>query len=329
MNHSNDRSVSLGVVMDPIAEINPLKDTTLCLLEAAQRKGWQLYYFEPKDLHLYRGQARGHARNLKVFLDQNHWFEVSASKDIDLSELDVILMRADPPVDTEFLYTCHILTFAERAGTLVYNPPRSLLSVNEKILAQEFADLGPPTLVGNSLDDLLNFLELHPQAVVKPLNEMGGASVCRINRSDDDVSQVLKTMLCDGQKTLLIQELIPNYSDGDKRVLLIDGTPVPYGLNRVPQQGEFRANLAAGGKGVAVALNDHDYRVCERIAPRLQELDLLFVGVDLVAGYLTEINITSPTCVREINQAYALDIGTDVINAIEKRLMSQVEAVEK
>ena len=306
--------------MDPIATISPAKDTTLCLLEAAQRKGWQLYYFESKDLHLYEGRARGHARRLKVSLDQAHWFELSAPKTTDLSELDVILMRLDPPVDTEFLYTCHILACAERVGTLVYNSPRSLLSVNEKIFAQEFADLGPPTIVGNSLDDLLDFLELHPQAVVKALNEMGGTSVCRVNRDDDNISETLKTMLCDGQKTIMMQKLIPNYSEGDKRVLLIDGVAVPYGLNRIPQHGEFRANLAAGGKGVAVALNDHDYMICDRIAARLQELDLLFVGIDLVAGYLTEINITSPTCAREINRAYNLDIGMDVINAVAKHI---------
>ena len=310
--------------MDPIAAINPTKDTTLCLLEAAQRKGWQLHYFEPKDIHLYRGKARGHARSLKVSLNQTHWFELSAAKDLDLSELDVILMRLDPPVDTEFLYTCHILAFAERSGTPVYNPPLSLLSVNEKILAQEFSDLGPPTIVSNSLDDLLNFLETHPKAVVKPLNEMGGASVCRINRDDNDVSKTLKAILCDGRKTIMMQELIPNYSEGDKRILLIDGVAVPYGLNRIPKQGEFRANLAAGGKGVAVALSDHDYTICDRIASRLQALDLLFVGIDVVAGYLTEINITSPTCAREINKAYALDIGMDVMNAIEKRIAYKV-----
>ena len=310
--------------MDPIAAINPIKDTTLCLLEAAQRKGWQLYYFESKDLHLYQGCARGHARGLKVALDQTHWFDLSASKIMDLAELDVILMRRDPPVDTEFLYTCHILTFAERAGTLVYNPPYSLMSVNEKMLAQEFVDLCPPTMVGNSLDDLLRFLELYPQAVVKPLNEMGGSSVCRINRDDADVYETLKAMLCDGQKTIMIQKLIPNYSEGDKRVLLIEGVAVPYGLNRIPQHGEFRANLAVGGKGVVVALDDHDYRVCDRIASRMRELDLLFVGIDLVAGYLTEINITSPTCVREINKAHELDIGMDVINAVEKRIANKI-----
>ena len=310
--------------MNPIAAIAPAKDTTLCLLEAAQRKGWQLHYFESKDLHLYQGCARGHASELKVSLNQRHYFELSASKDMDLSELDVILMRLDPPVDTEFLYSCHILAFAERAGTLVYNPTRSLLSVNEKILAQEFSDLGPPTIVSNSLDDLLNFLESYPQAVIKALNEMGGASVYRINRDDNDVAKTLKTILCDGRKTLLMQQLIPNYHEGDKRILLIDGIAVPYGLNRIPKTGEFRANLAAGGKGVAVALSNHDYTVCNRIAPRLQELDLLFVGIDLVAGYLTEINITSPTCAREINKAYALDIGMDVINAIEKRIENKV-----
>ena len=229
-------------------------------------------------------------------------------------------MRLDPPVDTEFLYVCHILAFAEQAGTLVYNPPRSLLSVNEKILAQEFPDLGPPTIVSSSVDDLLSFMKLHPQVVVKPLNEMGGASVFRINLSDNDVVTKLNAALCDGQKTIMMQKLIPNYSEGDKRVLLINGVAVPYGLNRIPQHSDFRANLAAGGKGVAVELNERDHLVCNKIAPRLRELGLLFVGIDLVAGYLTEINITSPTCLREINRAYELDIGMDVINTIEKAI---------
>lgn len=306
--------------MDPIAAINPNKDTTLGLLEAAQRKGWQLYYFEAKDLHLYQGRAKGHARRLWVSLNSEHWFELDASQNIDLAELDVILMRLDPPVDTEFLYVCHRLAFAEQAGTLVYNPPRSLLSVNEKILAQEFPDLGPPTIVSSSVDDLLGFMELHPQVVVKPLNEMGGASVFRINLSDNDVVAKLNAALCDGRKTIMMQKLIPNYSEGDKRVLLINGVAVPYGLNRIPQHSDFRANLAAGGKGVAVPLNARDHLVCNKIAPRLRELGLLFVGIDLVAGYLTEINITSPTCLREINRAYELDIGMDVINTIEKAI---------
>ena len=323
MSDLNRQTISLGVVMNPIAAINPRKDTTLCLLEAAQRKGWQLYYFEATDLHLYKGRARGHARNLKVSLDESNWFELSAAKTIELSELDVVLMRLDPPVDTEFLYICHILTFVEHTATLVYNRPRSLLSVNEKILAQEFADLGPPTMVSNSLDDFLEFLELYPQAVVKPLNEMGGALVSKINRDDDRALPTLKTMLENGQKTIMMQALILNYRDGDKRVLLINGTAVPYGLNRIPRRGEFRANLAAGGKGVAVALNDRDYLVCNKIAPRLQQLGLLFVGIDLVAGYLTEINITSPTCARELNNACGLDIGMDVINVIERNIVAQ------
>ena len=319
MSHLNNQTISLGVVMNPIDAIKPSKDTTLALLEAAQRKGWQLYYFEPENLHLHQGRATGHVRSLRVFLNQQHWFELYEPKTIDLSELDVILMRLDPPVDTEFLYVCHMLAFAERDGTLVYNPPRSLLSVNEKILAQEFADLGPPTIVANSISDLLGFLEEHTQVVVKPLNEMGGASVFRINQDDHDVDKTLKAMLDDGRKTIMMQKLIANYRDGDKRVLLIDGVAVPYGLIRIPQHGEFRANLAAGGKGVAAALNDRDDMICNRIAPRLRELGLLFVGIDIVGGYLTEINITSPTCAREINQAYQLDIGMDVINAIEKK----------
>lgn len=325
MHLSNLNSISLGVVMDPIAQIKPLKDTTLALLEAAQRKGWQLFYFEPQDLRLKQGQAIASAKQLNVSLNPNNWFELKEHGDINLSDLDVVLMRQDPPVNTEFLYNCHILTFVERSGTLVVNSPTSLLTVNEKILAQEFAHLGPPTIVSRDLAVLTQFLENYTHTVVKPLNEMGGSSVFRVDKHDANSINLLNDISQHGQRTILMQELIANYQAGDKRVLLIDGEPVPYGLNRIPPNGELRANLAAGGQGVTVELNSHDYAVCEEIAPRLRELKLLFVGIDLIDGYLTEINITSPTCVREINQIYQHDIAMDVINAIQARLPQSVQ----
>ena len=308
--------------MDPIAQIKPHKDTTLALLEAAQRKHWQLFYFEPQDLYLKQGQAMAHARLLRVSLDCDHWFELKEHDTINLADLDVVLMRLDPPVDTEFLYNCQILSFAERAGTLVVNSATSLLTVNEKILAQEFAHLGPTTIVSRNLQTLTQFLKDHRQTVVKPLNEMGGASVFGINASDSDYVQQLEKITQYGKRSIVMQALIADYATGDKRVLLIDGNPVPYGLNRIPPAGELRANLAAGGQGLAVELNARDYAVCETIAPRLRALNLLFVGIDLVAGQLTEINITSPTCLREIDQVYHYDIAMKVMESIQARLPS-------
>ena len=304
--------------MDPISGIHPDKDTTLGLLGAAQRKGWRLLYFEPRDLFLLDGSAHARARALRVAPDEKPWFEFeSAAHEIELTSLDAVLMRKDPPLDLEYFYTCHVLEYAARAGVAVVNRPRGICAANEKILAQEFPEYSPPTLVSSDARRLAAFLERHRDTVVKPLDNMGGASVFRVSKDDVNASVLIDTMTRGSTRTIMMQRLIPGYRDGDKRILMIAGQAAPYALKRVPAAGELRANIAAGGSGRVVALDDDDYRLCERIAPRLAELQLLFVGIDVIAGHLTEINVTSPTCVREIERAQDIDICGLVIDALD------------
>ena len=314
----NTHTRTLGVVMDPIGGIHPDKDTTLGLLHAAQKKGWRLLYFEQRDLFLSDGRARARARDLRVALDTTRWFEFEgAPREIELTALDAVLMRKDPPLDLEYFYTCHVLEHAARAGVTVVNRPRSICAVNEKIIAQEFPEYSPPTLVTGDARRLAAFLERHRETVVKPLDNMGGASVFRVSKDDVNARTLIETMTRGSTRTILMQRLIPRYRDGDKRILMIAGRPVPHALNRVPPTGELRANIAAGGSGNVVALDDDDYRLCARIAPRLAELQLLFVGIDVIAGHLTEINVTSPTCAREIEHACGTDVCGLVIEALE------------
>lgn len=302
--------------MDPIEDIHPQKDTTLGLLFAAQQRGWQLFYFDYPELYLDSDRARGRARALEVSLDTQDWFRFGAQQTLELSSQNAILMRKDPPVDTEYFYTCRILEYAMRAHCPVVNNPTGILSVNEKILTQEFPQLSVPTIVSRKTAQLHAFLRQHEDTVIKPLDNMGGHSVFRIKSDDENASHLILDMCRNETRSVMMQRLISGYYKGDKRILLINGTAVPFALNRIPKAGELRANLAAGGSGEVVELTRHERDICRTIAPRLQELGLLFVGIDVIDGKLTEINVTSPTCAREIAAATGYDVCADVISAI-------------
>ena len=310
---------TLGVVMDSIAQIRPQKDTTLGLIEAAQRKGWSLMYFEQDDLYLRDGDAHGEGRGLEVRLDTNNWFRLGEPREVALADLDVILMRKDPPLDLEFMYSCCVLEHAMQAGTLVVNNPRSIRIANEKLFAQQFADLGPPTLVSRDQRRITRFLDEHGDAVIKPLDNMGGTSVFRLRKGDQNTDVTIETVTQNSHRTVMVQRLIKDYEKGDKRILVIDGKPVPFALTRIPPPGQLRANLAAGGHGEISELTDRDREICTRLAPTLSDMGLLFVGLDVIGGCLTEINVSSPTCMREINAACDLDIGMQLMDAIARR----------
>ena len=305
--------------MDSIAQIKPQKDTTLGLLEAAQRKGWSLFYFEQDDLYLRDNIVYGEGQQLCVSLNNHDWFQLETTLDMALTELDVILMRKDPPINLEFLYTCHLLEHMTQVDTLVVNNPQAIRLVNEKIFTQQFADLSPPTLVSRNHHHITRFLNEYHDVVIKPLDNMGGASVFRLQRSDQNTDVIIEAVTHNGQRTTMVQKLISGYEKGDKRILVIDGEPVPFALTRIPPRGKLRANLAAGGHGEISKLNDRDREICARLAPILSDMGLIFVGLDVIGGYLTEVNITSPTCMREINTACNLDIGMQVMDAISNR----------
>jgi glutathione synthase len=316
-------SISLGVVMDPIADIKYHKDTTLALLLAAQAQGWRLYYMEQADLYLRQAEAYANARNLTVKDSPDSWFHLGISQEIKLGELNVILMRKDPPFDNEYIYSTYILEAAQKQGALVVNDPRSLRDCNEKIFATQFPQCCPPLLVSRDMLSLREFHQQHGDVIYKPLDGMGGSRIFRCRHDDPNLGVILETLTNSGQQTIMAQRYIPEISEGDKRILVVDGEPVPYCLARIPAKGETRGNLAAGGRGVAQPLTSQDYWIVEQIAPVLKEKGLLFVGLDVIGDYLTEINVTSPTCAREIDKAYNTDIGGRLIKAIKKRLQSK------
>lgn len=313
-------NIALGVVMDPIAAITIKKDTTFAMLLAAQARGWELHYFEPADLYARGHEAFGRSRRLHVQDDKNGWFTFLDERQLPLAELDVILMRKDPPFDMEYIYTTYLLELAEHAGTLVVNRPRGLRDANEKYFALHFPQCIPPTLVSRDSARLQAFLAEQGDIVVKPLDGMGGASVFRVRPADPNRTVILETLTDHGRRSAMAQRYIPEVTAGDRRILLIDGEPVPYALARIPQAGETRANLAAGGRGEGVALSARDRWICQQVAPKLRELGLLFTGLDVIGDYLTEVNVTSPTCARELDAQFGLNIGDDLMSAIVRRL---------
>lgn len=312
-------NIKLGVVMDPIGSIKPAKDTTLAMLLAAQTRGWALHYFEPQDLYLRDGEARARSRLLSVRDTPQDWFQWGAQQDLALASLDVVLMRRDPPFDMDYIYSTYILERAEQAGVLVVNRPQALRDANEKAYTAWFPQCCPPTLMTSDMAKIRAFLHAHGKIVVKPLDGMGGASVFVLTHDDPNVSVVLETLTGNGTRLGMAQQFLPQISEGDKRILLIDGEPVPYALARIPAPGEARGNLAAGGHGVGVPLSKRDRWICEQVAPALRQKGLMFVGLDVIGDYLTEINVTSPTCTRELDKLYGLDIAGQLIDVIARK----------
>jgi glutathione synthase len=314
----------LGVIMDPIESISFKKDTTLEMLLQAQARGWELRYMEQSDLFVRDGQAWGRQRSLEVFRNPDKWFDFQDNDEDKppqpLADLDVILMRKDPPFDMEFVYTTYILELAQQQGTLIVNRPSALRDCNEKMYTSWFPDCTPATLVTRNYRELRNFLSEHGDIIVKPLDGMGGVSIFRIRTPDPNTGVILETITEHQSRFVMAQRFIPEIVDGDKRILMIDGEPVPYALARIPARGETRGNLAAGGRGEGVPLSESDLRICERVAPDLRSRGILFAGLDVIGSFLTEINVTSPTCVRELNEQFDLDIAGDLMRAIASKL---------
>ena len=313
-------AVKLGVVMDPISDINYKKDTTMAMLWAARDRGWELFYMEQTHIYLEQGVARARMAPLNVFRDQDHWFTLEQDEDRDLGELDVILMRKDPPFDNEYIYSTYILEAAERLGTLVVNRCQSLRDCNEKVFATQFPQCCPPVLVSADMQRLKAFHREHEDTIFKPLDGMGGSAIFRVKPDDSNISVILEVLTQNGCETIMAQKFIPQIEKGDKRILMINGEPVPYCLARIPLAGETRGNLAAGGTGQPQPLSERDQWIAAQVGPSLREKGLLFVGLDVIGDYLTEINVTSPTCIREIDAGYGLDIGGQLMDCIIEAL---------
>ncbi len=313
-------TIKLGIVMDPIADINIKKDSSFAMLMAAQQRGYELFYLEMQDLSLHEGRAYAASRPLKVQQDPDNWFELGAESNHLLSDFDVVLMRKDPPFDTEFIYATYILERAEDEGTLIVNKPQSLRDANEKLYTAWFNEFTPTTLVSRRKDKLRAFHQEHKDVILKPLDGMGGASIFRLTENDKNVSVIIETLTEHESRYCMAQKFIPEITNGDKRILVIDGEPVPYCLARIPASGETRGNIAAGGRGEARPLSDSDWKIAKTVGPTLKEKGLIFVGLDVIGDKLTEINVTSPTCIREIEAAFDVDITGMLMDAIEARL---------
>jgi glutathione synthase len=316
-----DQPVRIAVIMDPIESIKPRKDTTLAMLLAAQRRGWQLHYCELKDLWLRDGVAMGRAHPISVQAHDSNWFERGAPVVSRLGDFDAILMRKDPPFDTEYVYSTYILERAELQGALVVNRPQGLRDMNEKVYTAWFPQCCAPTLITRDMNDMHGFLREHGRVVCKPLYGMGGRSIFVVELGDKNANVVFETLTEYGTHYAIVQRYIPDIvATGDSRVILVDGEPVPYALARIPTEADNRGNLAAGAKGVGRPLNERDRWLAAQIGPVLRERGMLFVGLDVIGDYVTEINVTSPTGVRELDQQFGLDIAGTLMDAIARRL---------
>ena len=313
-------TIKLGIVMDPIASINYKKDSSLAMLLAASQRGWELFYMEQDDLYQKEGNAMGSVQPLTVKADPEDWFSLGERSEMPLAELNVILMRKDPPFDMEFIYSTYLLEQAEQAGTLVVNKPQSIRDCNEKIFATMFPQCTPPVMVARSPRLLKEFAQEHGDVVLKPLDGMGGSSIFRTHPEDLNLNVIIETLTDHGQRQAMIQKYIPAITSGDKRILMINGEPVPYCLARIPTKGELRGNLAAGGTAEGRPLSDRDRWIAEQIGPTLREKGLMFVGLDVIGDYLTEINVTSPTCIRELDNQFGISIADQLMDAIEAEL---------
>lgn len=314
-------TVQLGVVMDDIATIKPYKDSSFAMLLAAQARNWTMWYMEMSDLFLQDGVAYARMRPVQVFDNKINWFQLGEAEIHPLHQLHTILMRKDPPFNIEYVMATYLLEHAEKMGTLVVNKPQSLRDVNEKLYTTWFPHCCVPTLITRRMAQLREFLTIQQNIVIKPLDSMGGDSIFRVQRGDLNTSVIFETMTQREQKYVLAQQFIPEIAQGDKRILLIDGQPIPYALARIPQTGELRGNLAAGGRGEGVALTARDMWICEQVGETLREKGLLFVGLDVIGDYLTEINVTSPTCIRELDQLFGLDIAGQLLDVIAAKLL--------
>jgi glutathione synthase len=314
------KPLKIGIVMDPIGSITPKKDSSLAMLLEAERRKAAIYYFEQKDLRLLSGKALGQAKRLHVRDDNDDWYEFGGAEEIELGDLDAILMRKDPPFDMEYVYTTYILDRAKLAGALIVNAPQALRDMNEKAFTAWFPDCTPLTLITRSMSEMKAFMAEHGQIVVKPLDGMGGRSIFVVRKGDNNANVIFETLTNYGKLFAMAQVYIPEITAGDKRILLIDGEPVPHALARVPTGDDNRGNLVAGAVARGQALSERDREICAQVGPVLRDAGVLFAGIDVIGDYLTEVNVTSPTGIRELDRQFSINIAGLMFDAIEKKL---------
>jgi len=312
--------IALAVLMDDISSINQKKDSSFAMMLEAQSRDWEIYTFDSVDMFHLKGQVFANVRKTSVTDSESDWYSCEEQEFLSLSNFDVIFMRKDPPFDMDYIYATYLLEQAEISGVMVVNKPSSLRDANEKLFALNFSDCIPKTLVSSNMEQLIAFINDNEEAVVKPLDGMGGKDIYKLKIGDENINEVLLRITNQGQRYIMAQEFLPEITQGDKRILLINGVPIDYALARLPAEGSFKGNLAAGAKGVGQPLTKRDRYLCEKIAPMLIEMELIFVGLDVIGDYITEINVTSPTCIRELDQQFDLNISAQLLDTIEEKL---------
>ncbi|MDG2107727.1 MAG: glutathione synthase [Woeseiaceae bacterium] len=315
-----ENPLKVGIVLDPIKSITPKKDSSLAMLLEATRRGAELHYFEQRNLRMLSGKAIGMSTRLTVRDSDKDWFDLGKQQEINLGDLDVILMRKDPPFDMEYIYTTYILDQASLAGALIINKPQALRDMNEKAYTARFPECTPITLVTQSINEMKFFLAEHKKIVVKPLDGMGGKSIFVVQEGDNNANVIFETLTNSGQCFAMAQVFIPEITEGDKRILLINGKPIPYALARIPAGDDNRGNIVAGAKTRGQELSSTDLQICERVGPVLKKQGVLFAGIDVIGDYMTEINVTSPTGIRELDRQFNLNIAGLMFDAIERAL---------
>jgi len=313
-------ALKFGMVMDPIERINIKKDSSFAMLLEAQARGWELHYIELGDMYLHNGQTYARTRVLTVQRNPERWFEFQSEQNLALAELDVILMRKDPPFDQEYIYATYMLEQAERQGVLVVNKPQSLRDANEKMYTAWFPQCCTDTIVARDPQKIRAFLQQQGEIILKPLDGMGGASIFHVRLDDPNLTVILETMTAHATRFIMAQQYLPAVKDGDKRILMVNGEPIPYCLARIPASGETRGNLAAGGRGEGRALTERDRWIADQVGPTLREKGLIFVGLDVIGDYLTEVNVTSPTCVQELDKQFGINISGQLMDYIQDQI---------
>jgi glutathione synthase len=321
--------IQLGVLMDPLSTVNVKKDSTLAMVEEAQARGWQVHYFEQQDLFVRDGRALINARPLTLALDSDPFYKLGPARVLEASALNVILMRKDPPFDMEYVYCTYLLELARATGVLVVNDPTALRGTNEKVAISRFPQCAPPTLISRDAARLREFIADQGEVVLKPLDGMGGRSVFRVDQRSPNVNVIIETLTERGHRFAMAQRFVPDIgTTGDKRIILVDGIPAPGALARIPAPGESRGNLAAGAAGRAAPLTERDRWLCDQIGPSLKQSGILFAGLDVIGDYVTEVNVTSPTGIREIDRFFGLRVAALLLDSIEERLSLTARSAE-
>ena len=313
--------MKLAVILDPLSTLKIYKDSTYAIMREAELRGHEVFVLGQEDILLKDHVVLGKVQSLKILPDSTAWYALGASSEVALREFDVVLMRKDPPVDLQYIYTTHLLELAEMQGARVFNRPQALRDFNEKLAIEKFPQFMSPSLVTSNAAAIEEFLTLHHDIILKPLDGMGGAGIFRVKAGDQNFNVIVESMTKLGRRSIMAQRYIPEISAGDKRILIINGVPVPYALARIPKPGEARGNLAAGGRGVVQALNPRDWEIAKALGPQLQRAGLLLVGLDIIGEYLTEVNVTSPTCFQEIAREGACNPASLFVDALQDEVM--------